>query len=796
VKPRARATSRSSRPREQTGATRSSWRRRWFLAGALAVALFVLAGMGWLVAAWWPRVAPAPAVATFVGPQVCAECHPRQDETWRGSDHDLAMQPADRRTVLGDFGSATLSQRGVTSTFLWRDGKPVVRTEGPTGRLEDFEIAYTFGVRPLQQYLVALPGGRYQALNLAWDTRPRTAGGQRWLDLYASERPRPGDPLHWTGRDQTWNHMCAECHSTNLKKNYRAAEDRYETTWSELNVACEACHGPGSRHVEWARSSRGKTPRPGNDALGLAVALREHRDAAWQMDAATGVARRTGPVPSRLEVETCARCHARRGIIDDHYVHGRPLLDTHRPALLEPELYHADGQFLGEVYEYGSFLQSRMYRAGVTCSDCHDPHNLKTAEPPSAVCARCHLPARFDTPAHHHHHTGSSGSVCVECHMPARTYMVVDPRRDHSLRVPRPDLSIAIGTPNACTGCHRDRTAKWAADAVERWVGGRPRPTHYGHALDAGRRDLPNAEAQLVSLTGDTAAPAIARATAVSLLRHRSVASIRALERAASDSEPLVRLAAAGAGDSLDLDSRLSLLGRLLQDPLRAVRIEAARALADAPAERLAPEQRAALDRGLADYRRAQEINADRAEAQVNLGILAGRRRESDAAQRAYERAISLDPTFVPAYVNLADHYRALNQDVPGEQLLRQGIARVPGAAALHYALGLLLVRRGRAAEALDALGRATELAPSSARYAYVHGVALNSTGAGDRALAVLREAHEHHPGDPDILMALATISRDRGARLAARDYARKLLQAAPELPEARRLSHELDRPE
>jgi tetratricopeptide (TPR) repeat protein len=765
----------------------SEWGRGRALAWGLSAFFVVLAGIGWLAAVWWPRAAPAPAAATFVGRQACAECHPRQDETWRGSDHDLAMQVAERRTVLGDFAAAA-------STFFWRDDKPFVRTEGATGRPDEFEIAYTFGVRPLQQYLVPLPGGRYQALNLAWDTRPRGVGGQRWFDLYGNERPRPGDLLHWTGRDQTWNHMCAECHSTNLKKNYRADDDRYETTWSEVNVACEACHGPGSRHIEWARASSSKTRRPGDDALGLVIRLRERQVAAWQMDEATGIARRTGPAPSRLEVETCARCHARRGMIDDRYVHGRPLLDTHRPALLEPELYHADGQILGEVFEYGSFLQSRMYRGGVTCSDCHEPHSLKTPEPPSAVCARCHLPAKFDTPEHHHHRAGSAGSACVECHMPSRTYMVVDPRRDHSLRVPRPDLSIAIGTPNACTGCHRDRPAKWAADAVERWTGGRPRPAHYGQVLDAGRRDLPNAGAQLVSLAGDPAAPAIARATAVSLLRHRTTASIHALERALTDPEPLVRLAAVGSADSLGLDSRLSLLGRLLDDPLRAVRIEAARALADAPAERLAPEQRAALDRGLAEYRRAQEINADRAEAQLNLGILAGRRREPDTAQRAYERAIALDPTFVPAYVNLADHFRALAQDERGEQLLRQGIAHVPKAAALHHALGLLLARRGRRADAVAALGRAAELAPNSARYTYIYGVALNSTEAGDRALAVLRAAHDRHPGDPDILVALTTISRDRGDRVAAQGYARQLLQVAPELPEARQLARELDR--
>jgi len=764
--------------------------RRWILAGSLAVALAVLAGAAWLAAArWYPPTTPAVA-ATFVGRGVCAECHPRQDEAWRGSDHDLAMQVADRRTVLADFASPP---PGAGASFQWRDGTPRVRTEGPTGRPDEFTIAYTFGVRPLQQYLVTIPGGREQSLNLAWDTRPRSSGGQRWLDLYPSARP--GDPVHWTGRDQTWNHMCAECHSTDVRKNYRAADDRYETTWSELNVACEACHGPGSRHVAWARAAKGTTRPPSDDALGLDVRFRDHHDAGWSMDATTGIARRTGPAPTRLEVETCARCHARRGVIDDRYVYGRPLLDAYRLALLEPDLYHADGQILGEVYEYGSFVQSKMYGAGVTCSDCHDPHSLKTYAPTSAVCARCHLPAKFDTPEHHHHAAGSPGAACVECHMPARTYMLVDPRRDHSLRIPRPDLSVAIGTPNACAGCHRDRSATWAAAAVERWTAGRPRPAHYGPILDAGRRDLPNADARLVGLAGDATAPGIARATAISLLHHRGAASILAVERATTDSDPLVRMAAVGSAGSLSLDSRLSILSRLLTDPLRAVRIEAARALADVPLDRQTSEQRQALDRGLAEYRYAQEINADRPEAQVSLGVLADRRRDPDTAQRAYERAIWLDPTFVPAYVNLADHYRALEQDTRGEQALRQGLARAPKAPALHHALGLLLARRGQRAEAVAELGRAAELAPDSARYAYVHAVALNSAGAHDRALAVLGSAHARHPGDPDILIALTTINRDRGAREAARAYARQLLQAAPDLPEARQLAAELDTP-
>jgi tetratricopeptide (TPR) repeat protein len=771
-------------------------RDRWpLVSSTLLGALLALAGaLGTGRAPSMHATAAEGQTATFVGRPACASCHPEQDRRWRGSDHDLAMQVADRRSVLGDFGGATLTRDGVASRFFRRDGKFFVRTEGPDGRVQDFPVAYTFGVRPLQQYLVALPGGRFQALGIAWDTRPHGSGGQRWFRLDAGERIDPGDPRHWTGRDQTWNRMCADCHSTGLRKNYRPDLDRYETTWAELNVACEACHGPGSRHVAWAKTTPA-SERPVDGTMGLVVRLRDRRDVAWPLDAATGIARRAGPPPSRVEVEVCAGCHARRSVLEDRGVQGRPFLDTHRPALLVPDLYHPDGQILGEVYEYGSFLQSRMYRAGVTCSDCHDPHGLRVARPATAACARCHARARFDTTAHHHHRPGTAGASCLGCHMPARTYMTIDARRDHSLRVPRPDLSVKLGTPDACTACHRDRTPQWAAAAVVRWYGHRRRPVHYGEALHAARRGLPGAEAELRRLVADREMPGIVRATAVSLLRpDASPASIQAVERALTDDDPLVRLAAVEAAATLALDTRLRMLAPALDASPLAVRMEAARVLADAPIERLTAEQRGALERGLAEYRRALELNADRPEAQVSLGDLADRRGERQAAEQAYQRAITLDPTFVPAYVNLADHHGAHGQDGRGEDVLRRGLARNPDAPALHHSLGLLLVRERRYSEAVGALARAAQLAPDVARFGYVYAIALRSTGQPDRALEVLARAHDRHPGDAEILRALANLHRERGARDAALTYAKKLLEVAPDDPRARQIIEELGR--
>ncbi len=287
------------------------------------------------------------------------------------------MQVADESTVLGDFDDATFAHNGITSIFFKREEKFLVRTDGPEGELQEYEIAYTFGLEPLQQYLIAFPGGRFQALSLAWDTRPAQEGGQRWFHLYPDEEIQYDDPLHWTAISQNWNHMCAECHSTQLKKNYLEEEDRYETSWSEINVSCEACHGPASAHVAWAEElEAGETPQYPKQN-GLVVQLKEANDVSWVFEGNSGMARRNPPRGSNLQLETCARCHARRGLLHEDYQHGRPLMDTHRPALLEESLYYADGQIQDEVYVYGSFLQSKMYQQGVTCSNCHYPHSLE-----------------------------------------------------------------------------------------------------------------------------------------------------------------------------------------------------------------------------------------------------------------------------------------------------------------------------------------------------------------------------------------------------------------------------------
>jgi len=747
--------------REHRMLPRWGWIVLAFAAVGVLLASWGLSGVGRSVAATGTSAAAAASQARYVGGQGCASCHATEFKDWTGSHHDLAMQHVSDQSVLGDFNNARFSYAGITSRFFKRDGKFFVHTDGPDGTLADFKIEYVFGVTPLQQYLIALPGGKLQALSIAWDSRPRDAGGQRWFHMYPNEKVNYKGLLHWTRRSQNWNHMCAECHSTDLHKNYDPETRTFKTTWKDINVSCEACHGPGSEHLVWAKREPGWEKIQGD---GLVTQFDERRTIRWAIDPATGNARRSAARATDKEIETCARCHARRGQLSEEVVPGRPLMDTHQPAVLQRGLYHADGQILDEVYEYASFRQSKMFHAGVTCSDCHNPHSLKLRANGSEVCMQCHAPGKYNVAAHHHHQAGSRGANCLECHMPTRTYMGVDVRRDHSFRVPRPDQSVSLGTPNACTACHTDKPAKWAADQVRIWLGRDARGYQtFAPALAAARNSAPDAEARLLAVLDDPAQPAVARATAAAeLSAWLSPASLQALARALNDPDPQVRNGALTGIEPLPLPQRWQLAAPLLHDPVRVVRIEAAGMLAGVPAERITAEQRADLDRAGAEYLAAQRQNADTPEGQTNLGNFHAARGEFALAETAYRTAIQLDADWIPVYVNLADLLRQMQRDPEAEQVLRAGLARHPDAAALHHSLGLLQVRAKNMKAALASLKQAARLAPDDANYSYVYVVALHSNGQTREAQAVLGQALKRMPGDRALLELKGQLAAQR----------------------------------
>ncbi len=727
----------------------------------------------------------AAAPAAFVGSEACASCHQAETKLWQVSQHKHAMQHASAASVLGDFNDASFDYYGVRSRFFKQDGKFVVETDGPDGKLVAFQIKYTFGIDPLQQYLVDFPDGRVQALSIAWDSRPKEKGGQRWFHLYPKEEIKHDDILHWTKLNQNWNFMCAECHSTGVKKNYDAANDRFATTWAELSVGCEACHGKGSRHVGWAQSQRSWWPFGKRDdpVKGLEVLLNEREGITWHPDPRSGNPQRSvAPALVRREVETCGLCHARRGAFSEDWIPGRPLSDTHVVSTLARGLYHADGQMLDEVYNYGSFKQSKMFAAGVTCSDCHEPHAAKLRAPGDGVCLQCHDSGKFEVAAHHHHHEGVNPAVtCASCHMPVSSYMEIDQRHDHSLRIPRPDLSMKLGTPNACNGCHTDKSPEWAASSIEQWHGpNRKGFQNYAEAFHASWAGQADAATLLAAVAANPAAPAIARASALTELNSRlSPANIELARKGVGDPDSMVRIAALDMFDGVPGDRLWPLVSPLLSDSSRGVRIRAAALLAGVPGANQPAADREAFDRAAAEFIAAQRLNADRPEARATLGNFYLRRGQLADAEIEYQAGLKLSPRYAPAAINLADLYRQSGRDGDAERVLRTAIAATQDAG-LHHTLGLTLTRQKRPNDALSEFLIATELEPDRPRYAYVYAVALHTSGRVDEAIGILKENLARHPDDRDTLLALATFNRDSGDFVSALQYAEQLARAAP----------------
>jgi predicted CXXCH cytochrome family protein len=746
--------------------------RRLFGACAALAFLIVLLGMVWAVrnGSLLGNANAPTASAAFVDNATCTHCHQAEARAWSTSHHAKAMARPTPQNVLGDFGDATFEHKGVVSRFFMKGGKYSVRTQGADGKLADFDIAYTIGVDPLQQYLIELPGGKLQALTVAWDVP-----GKRWFQLQPEENTPPGDWLHWTGRGQNANAMCIGCHTTGFEKRYDAVTDTFSSRWSEINVSCQSCHGPGAAHVEWA-----KTKSPADKTAyryGLAVDF--------------------AGMDSHARVETCAMCHSRRSELTGTFDAGRPFMDQFLPTTLGPGLYHVDGQQEGEVYAFGSFRQSKMYQLGVSCTDCHDAHSAKLKAEGNAVCTQCHSPSGdrrfptaaklFDDPSHHHHQPGGKGAECASCHMPATIYMVVHSRPDHSLRVPRPDLSRSLGTPNACTGCHADKPATWAAAAIERWYGRAPldRPS-FAEAFAAARAGRAEAAPMLDRLAGEREIPAIVRATALDLLRGYGEAAFPAAIQSLADADPAVRRSAVAALEGARPGTRLANVGPLLADPVRAVRIEAARVLSSVPASEFDVAQRAKFEAALGEFVAAQRVSLDMPGARLNLAGVAEIQGRPADAQAEYRAALRLDPDFAPARLNLARSYSIGGRPRDAERILREGLARVPAEGELHYSLGLLLADQNRLSEAAGELGEAARLLPDRPRVHYVKALALQRLGRRAEAEAALLKAQSLAPSDRATIYALGVFyAQDRRWFLAI-PWAEKLVSLDPADPQAR----------
>ena len=706
----------------------------------------------------------------YVGSLRCGACHAQELAAWRGSHHDLAMQEATSETVLGDFEDARFEHLGVETRFFRRDGRYFVETEGADGEAGEFEVLYAFGVEPLQQYLVDFPGGRLQCLKVAWDSERG-----RWFSLDLDERPVAGSSLHWTGRYLSWNAMCAECHSTNLRRGYDAATDTYETTWSEIDVGCEACHGPGEGHVAWAEETGGDGGS-GGGSRGLVTSLR--RGAQTE------------------QLDACAPCHSRRSPLARDLGHGGSFLDDYLPERLHAGMYHADGQILDEVYVYGSFVQSKMFLRGVSCSDCHDPHSLEPLASGNALCTQCHspnaplerfptlTPKLYDDPAHHFHEPDSPGSRCVACHMPERTYMVVDPRRDHGFRIPRPDLALEHGTPQACEACH-DEGAEWAADELRERFGPPDDRLGDGFAVPFARARAGDGAALdgLVGVALDQEQAPLVRATALEILPAFGSAVMAVLAGALQDEDPIVRASAVSGLGELPAQAVAGLAAPLLEDPVRSVRIQTARALVGEAERALGEADRGRFEVALGEFIEAQRAAADLPGAHLNLGAMYADRGDVGAAEAAYRDALRLDPGFLPARFNLATLMNERGRNREAERVLRGGLEWAPDEGELHYSLGLLLGEMERLDDAAESLLEASRLLPGRGRVQYNAGLALQRSGRLAEAETALRRAQRDAPDDPDTAHALAGLYLELGDRGQAREFVERLEELAPGHP-------------
>jgi predicted CXXCH cytochrome family protein len=768
--------------------------------------LIVVLGAGLVFADWWTCL-PDNAQATYVGRQQCITCHQDQNRLWEGSHHDLAMDRATESSVLGDFADAALEHQGVTSKMFKKAGKYFINTEGPDGENADFEIKYVFGVEPLQQYMVEFDRtpehaedeiARLQVLRVCWNTLEN-----KWFHLPppdVKERLAPSDDLHWTGVAQRWNNMCGDCHTTNYQKDYRPETKSYHTKFSEMDVSCEACHGPGSLHVQLAKAPSLFWDRK----QGYALARLKDKD-------------------TNVEIETCAACHSRRRTVQPGMPGGAHYHDYFAASLITSPVYHADGQQTREeAYEYGSFLQSKMYHKGIRCTDCHNPHTAKVKYEGNQLCTSCHAhPAsKYDTFNHHRHKEGSAGAKCVECHMPSTTYMECDARRDHSLRIPRPDLSVKLGMPNACTGCHiRDakfadadkrealqkqeyalwleaakgdqevagelkRLDAWCDRQITSWLGEqRKRPPHFVEQLSSLSRNETDAPASLAQLLKNRQMPAIARATAAQELGAFVApgnSAQRSLKAALEDPSSLVRLAAVQALQGAEIQEQIQTLTPLLSDPARMVRIEAARALAGAR-DQLSADDRRALMAAVTELKASLAGDNDRAMAHVALGYLYESLGDDDAAEAAYRLAMTIEPAVTGPRSNLAgllDRQAEKLQQSIQQAAQRGDQSRVQQSAALLQDIGAE-VRQLRGEEA-DLIARDAALAPQSAALQYRLGMTLILIGKRDEAEAALRHAVDLEPQTPQFAYTLAILYKDTGRTELAIPIVEELLTQQP----------------
>lgn len=697
------------------------------------------------------------------------------------SDHFRAMADANAESVLGDFNSQKLSTHGVEHKFYQRDGQYYIATINEDGEQQEFKILHTFGHYPLQQYVVDKGKGHLQALNLAWDSRSHDEGGQRWFHLQANEDITPDHAFFWQGDFQNLNGRCAECHTTDYKKNYDSVNHSYDTAWSEINVACEACHGPGSEHVKIIDNEK-----PESRSKDVGQYHTDNSSLTWKFDKGQVNASPSG-ASSETEINMCGGCHSRRQTVGPSGA-GEPYHQSYGLQTLQRGLYHADGQIQDEVFVLGSFLQSKMSQKGVTCSNCHNPHSGKLVAEPNQVCAQCHAPIHYETDAHSLH---SDNTVqCIDCHMPQTTYMTVDDRRDHRFNIPNPTLARQKDLPLACDSCHQDKERSWA-ESVFKKLGVKVKPDHWVEAKHAGDQLDPLAVTDLQKLANDKSLPAIIRASLLETLTGLPNEKTLDIAHAAlRDDDPLVRIGGVRSLSAVEPAMRWQILQNYVDDSSRAVRFALAQTLAGAHGA-LNQEDQLILSKLLNEYRASLSATLDTPNTQLALAELELALGSFGLAEQHYQKSLETRPSFVAGMLNYSQFLRQRGNTTKESQLLKRAIDAAPESSAAQQALGLYHVRQKQYQQALPYLKNSSDpqAQDASPRYAYVYAVALDSLDKTTEAIDVLLKADHQWPRQYDILIALVLYLEKQGRLTELREKVLELNSFASQRQQVRFLT-------
>ncbi len=701
---------------------------------------------------------------SFIGDQQCKNCHAPEYKAWAGSGHFKAMLPANDSTVAGDFNNKKLVANGISSRFFKKNGKFYINTEGEDGPNQDFEIRYTFGYYPLQQYLVEFPGGRMQSTRASWDVK-----NKKWFYQYPGQKIPAHNWFHWTANAANWNTMCSSCHSTNLQKNYNSDSDVYHTTFTNINVSCETCHGPGKLHIEYIN---GENYRNGNKIAGSMILLKRKGEKIAEIDA-------------------CAVCHARRTELVPTPKPGAPLLDNYIPEIPTTEHFYSDGQANDEDYNYTSFTESKMFRQGVRCSNCHEPHQATLKFIGNSLCTQCHAKT-YDSYAHTFHTIGTQGSECKNCHMPGKFYMGNDYRYDHTFRVPRPDLSVIYGTPNACNNCHQEKTAQWAADAVKKSYGP-DRKYHFAEDLIPGSILDKNSEAHLTKLLKDTSVPDMIKAASASYLGNIQTGnSLDALLGCLNMADAQIRYRALIALNNFPPEKWIYAAGPLLQDSIRAVRIAAAELYLPVPASQVPAEYNNDFLKAKSELESYTLYQSDFAIGNVMIGDFYFKQNEYTNAAKYYRRGLKKDSLMNYARLNLSVVYNLSKQNDKALQVLKDAEKVDPNNERIYFNLALLYNEMGNPGDAAKSLARAVELKSLNPRVYYNYGLLLQQSGKIKQAIEMYKKGLKIVPADESLNYTLALLLVQIGSIEEARIPAAVLKKNYPDNPDYQKIFHYL----